>query len=871
MARIAYFSSMSCTRAARSIRTLRVRASFGAANIVAIAGVLLFIAIGLLFGNVPAASQVVDPTLWATNGPVHAIAHDGNTIYVGGDFTYVGLATGEGLVLSAATGQPIQPFPKVSGPSGSYVGAVASDSSGGWYIGGYFDAVGGLPRSNLAHILADGSVAAWSPNPDGPVNALAVTGSFVYVGGQFNTIGGQARHFVAQFDAATGAVTSWDVQADNYVYALAIGRLSAAPAAGDLVYIGGAFHSLAGQKHHFLGLLSKEGGVADFWDPEPDTTVFALATSGDLVYVGGLFTNIAHNTRPHLAKLRGLLATLTSWYPAPDSQVNVMAARGNTIYVGGPFTYIGGGTPRNRLAAVDTTTGDATGWDPSPDSAVAALAVNGSTIYVGGSFTTIGGQARSHIAELDGMTGAATVWDPGLDLDNAVRSVAVGGGVVYIGGSFSMAGRKARKRIAAMDASTGAATGWDPGSDSTVTALAVSGSTIYVGGLFSTIGGQTRNHLAALDATTGAAAAWDPAANSPVTGLTTSGGTIYACGDFLYAGGQDRAGIAALDPLSGAATDWHPGACWQGDPYCCVYGCCDPYTGECLCCDTYCSDTFCPRVNAIVVLDSTVYVGGTFARMGGQTRNNIAALDATSGLATDWNPNANNSVQALTVDEGVIYAGGAFTNIGGQTRNHIAALDPTTGLASAWDPNANNSIQALAVDGGVIYAGGGFTNIGGQARNHIAALDPATSTAMGWDPNANDNVEGMVASGGILLACGRFTTIEGLPVPYLVEVASPTVDVPAVQEARSLALGPITPNPIRSHARVRFTLPFDEVVGLKVYDIAGRQVTSLLDRKVMAAGPHVVDLDTQGWWSGCYFLRLTIHGASRAEKMMVLR
>ena len=36
-----------------------------------------------------------------------------------------------------------------------------------------------------------------------------------------------------------------------------------------------------------------------------------------------------------------------------------------------------------------------------------------------------------------------------------------------------------------------------------------------------------------------------------------------------------------------------------------------------------------------------------------------------------------------------VYAGGGFTSIGGQARNSIAALDATTGAATAWDPNAS--------------------------------------------------------------------------------------------------------------------------------------------------------------------------------------
>ena len=56
--------------------------------------------------------------------------------------------------------------------------------------------------------------------------------------------------------------------------------------------------------------------------------------------------------------------------------------------------------------------------------------------------------------------------------------------------------------------------------------------------------------------------------------------------------------------------------------------------------------------------------------------------------------------------------------IGGQTRIGIARLNATTGLADSFDPNANSTVRSIAVQAdGKILAGGVFTSIGGQARN----------------------------------------------------------------------------------------------------------------------------------------------------------
>jgi hypothetical protein len=176
------------------------------------------------------------------------------------------------------------------------------------------------------------------------------------------------------------------------------------------------------------------------------------------------------------------------------------------------------------------------------------------------------------------------------------------------------------------------------------------------------------------------------------------------------------------------------------------------------------------------------------------------------------------------------------------------------------------------VDGGAIYAGGGFTIIGGQTRNNVAALDATTGAAdPAWNPNASAPVLALAVAGSTVYAGGGFTSIGGGPQPYLAAIISSTVDVPRPElEALSLTLGSTMPSPVHWRARIRFILPSQGCATLKIYDVAGRQVASLLDGKVMTAGAHDVDLETRGWRSGCYFYRLSTLGMSRTRMMVVI-
>ena len=257
-------------------------------------------------------------------------------------------------------------------------------------------------------------------------------------------------------------------------------------------------------------------------------------------------------------------------------------------------------------------------WNPAPDDRVSVIAVSGSTVYVGGDFEHIGGKARDRLAALDVTTGAATEWDPNPDR-GGVTAITVADSTVYVGGSFERIGGADRHGLAAVDAQTGHVTGWNPNPDGySVDAIAVSRSTVYVGGDFDRVGGKARAGLAALDASTGEATDWNPSPENPEQGyfsvyaIAASDSTVYVGGDFDRVGGKARVGLAALDASTGTATDWNPNL---ADPE---------------------EDYLSPSVYTIVISGPTVYVGGDFTRVGDRQRLRVAAIDRDSGIATAW-------------------------------------------------------------------------------------------------------------------------------------------------------------------------------------------------------------------------------------------
>jgi uncharacterized repeat protein (TIGR01451 family) len=685
----------------------------------------------------PATSQSFDHTSWATDGSVRAYAVSGSKVYLGGVFTRVGLAMGSGVPLERATGLPVQDFPRVNSTFWNIVYVAVSDGAGGWYIGGDFTTVGGLPRQNIARILADNTVSTWNPGANAPVRSITVSGGTVYVGGNFTSIGGQSRNHIAAVSATTGAATNWNPNANSAVESIVVN--------GTTIYVGGAFSNVGGQPRNNIAALSATTGLASTWNPNANGTVESIVVSGTTVFACGSYSMIGGQIRNNFAAVSASTGAATTFNPNLDGPVEAIHLVSSTFYVTGYFTTAAG-LPRSHIAAI-TTAGTVTGWNPGVFGFGYSLASAGDTIFVGGDFETVGGQPRSCLAAISATSDATLGWDP--SPNDAVYALANSGSRIFVGGFLTSLGGSNRRNAAAIDLITKTITPWDPSPPLFVNALAAVGDRVYAGGEFTFIGGQPRDFIAALDTTTGLALNWNPGGSGAVFDITVGDSVIYVGGDFSSIGGQLRDGLAALHPQSGTATSWNPGVPGQ--------------------------------VRGIALRDGIAYIHGNFSDVGGQPRDGLAAVNLASGTATEWNPAPNGAVEVLEVGhDGTVFVGGDLTQVGGQPRNGLAALDDSLGSANpTWDPNHDGSqpnvSMALSTGGWTLYVGGEFSSIGGASNPRLAALNVSTGLSRPWSPITDPEVAVVGVSMAGVLVAGSVPSPGGFVTAHLAVVAAERV------------------------------------------------------------------------------------------------
>jgi hypothetical protein len=107
------------------------------------------------------------------------------------------------------------------------------------------------------------------------------------------------------------------------------------------------------------------------------------------------------------------------------------------------------------------------------------------------------------------------------------------------------------------------------------------------------------------------------------------------------------------------------------------------------------------------------FIGGNFTQVGDSVRKFLAHIDA-AGSVTSWNPNMEGnpptSVRAMTLVGDSLFVGGNFGQISGQTRYCFATISATDASLYNWAPSFSGTIYSIVSKNNGLYIGGTFTH-----------------------------------------------------------------------------------------------------------------------------------------------------------------
>lgn len=198
------------------------------------------------------------------------VVGSGGDLYVGGNH---GISKWNGSAWQAVSGMPNGPV---------YALALNGNTL---YAGGRFTSAGGTASFNVAsHNIAGGTWTALGAGVEGIVKALAYDNDRLFVGGLFEKAGGMEMNNVATWVPASSKWQPLGTGTDSVVNVLAQGRTG--------VYAGGTFVRADGTTVNSMAQWNGTEWIglgSGMFNATRHGSVYALANTGESMYIGGDF------------------------------------------------------------------------------------------------------------------------------------------------------------------------------------------------------------------------------------------------------------------------------------------------------------------------------------------------------------------------------------------------------------------------------------------------------------------------------------------------------------------------------------------------------------------------------------------------------
>jgi hypothetical protein len=216
----------------------------------------------------------------------------------------------------------------------------------------------------------------------------------------------------------------------------------------------------------------------------------------------------------------------------------------------------------------------------------------------------------------------------------------------------------------------------------------------------------------------------------------------------------------------------------------------------------------------------------------------------------------NRTVTALTLSGNSIYAG---------TFN-----DPVTGVyistdnGDTWAQSTLNNVNiySMAASGNYIFAGTAENGVYASSNNGVSWIQK--NEGLG-----NRTVQSMCFAGDYIYAAVNVQSASKSVYKRLMQdflgIKKSGNEVPG-----SFSLLQNYPNPFNPSTNIKFQIPRNSFVILKIYDIAGKEISELTNEE-LNPGTYEIEFDSSNLSSGVYYYRLTAGEYSETKKMILIK
>jgi hypothetical protein len=521
-------------------------------------------------------------------------------------------------------------------------------------------------------------------------------------------------------------------------------------------YIGGTFDSVGGLIRTGVAHVDSNFMVDVVFNPVlaplgyGSPAIYSLYYDGISLYIGGEFGYVNGDIRYNLTSVNPVTGATNAWNPMVDKRVYTLEADASNVYAGGSFqsskTFPGGG------AALDATTGLADFNFPYIQYVNDAIPDGAGGYYVAGQFETVAGLPRKGMVRLnsDGSVNSSFI----ADVDGNISQLMLWNGQLYIAGDFYAVNGSLQVGLASVDPATGTLNAFDPvigsylGENGSwgygVKVFTQDGTDLYLGGNFSAVGGTKAISLASIDKTTGAGDSAFPSADGPIETIVDDGsGGWFVGGKFKKIGGVARTSVAHILSDKTVDPDWNPEII--GD-----------YASQ-------------PTILKILVTGGSVFFSGQFKSVNGDSRSNLASVDAVTGSTNAFQADLTGEIKDMILYSGDLIVAGTFQMINSTVRKNLASLNTTTGSVNSWNPpgpdQSFETYYSVAISGTTIYVGGYFgtaiggSDIGGNVRTGLVAFDLTTGAVTSWAPTVDGTIFKILISGTNVYLAGEYFSL----------------------------------------------------------------------------------------------------------------